>query len=335
MVWQHPDGAQRSQLEQEAQLEQAEQVQAQGQAQAQEQGQEQEQEREQEQDQEQEIESVLSRPEVAERLSRRAELHTRQLVRLFARARSGDSEAEERLRQTKEGRQLWESYIESVERRAREEAMLEAERLLVYRNLLALRDQSPQEFARYMAQREWREFANEMEARYGNNLAQLSLGTNETQSAQTDVRRTATNDRWQSGGASVGSRLDVDTVFERLRSRPYAKLLTERDWEELDPTNFQDMDPSEAIAEMSERFARLVEKRKAASPTVRAAQEKNNLKNAVQKMPPVPATGLYGEPWWLNMEEESEHAKFIDAFNENPGDPVLRKRYAEYRSKMR
>mgnify|MGYP001771055469 CR=1 FL=1 len=75
------------QQEQEAQLEQAEQVQAQGQGQAQEQGQErgqgQEQEREQEQDQEQEIESVLSRPEVAERLSRRAELHTRQLVRLL------------------------------------------------------------------------------------------------------------------------------------------------------------------------------------------------------------------------------------------------------------
>ncbi len=268
--------------------------------------------------QEDELEAVLSRPEVAERVTRRAELHTRQLVRLFERAEAGDEEAAERLRASREGRRL----LELLERRARDWAAQEAQRLAVYRDLLALREQSPQEFARYMASREWREFANEMEERYGQNLAALPLTPTQPSQQPAQVTR-------QSQGASRVDELELDALFERLRSRPLAKLLTERDWEQLDPTNFQDQDPREAMAAMTERFAELVARRRAASPTARAERERSGVRQALRGLPPAPTGG----PWWLEVQEGSDLDQMLDAYNQNPKDPALRKWFSQMRER--
>jgi hypothetical protein len=279
------------------------------------------------------VDDVLSRPEVAERVNRRVELHTRQLVRLFRRAQDGDEAALARLMDSREGRQLWQEHQERLRQAAAEQARQDAVRLLAYRDLMQLRDRDPATYARYMSTREWRQFANEIEEQYGDQLPHLigmmtdgagtGTGGDGHQTGVTAVGRGPSPASAPAPAARGNGRFDVDldALFERLKGRPTAKYLTARDWEELDPVNYADMDPGEAAAAMADRYAELVVKRRQQAPPAQARAQREAVRRAVAESPPPMPTGS-----WLEQLDDDAQA-IIDAYLADP--KTYRKQYEE------
>lgn len=231
------------------------------------------------------IDELLSRPEIAERLSRRTELHTRQLSRLFKRAVAGDDEALRRLLDDRNGRVLWESHTESIDSMVSALTREELERLDAWRMLLELRDTNPAAYAAHMRSREWFEFAHDMMQRYGDDLNRIgrrygsALASSSGSVGMEDGgavgghagpigQGTAARDRGQPAGRDAArTDLSVWRLYDRLMASDHARVLSDRDREELDPEAFADLPPMEAVTRMVDRFVDLVRRRSGAGST--------------------------------------------------------------------
>lgn len=238
---------------------------------------------------------------VADR-ERERERERERTARRFAQALEGNEEAAAWLRQQRLGR-----YIERGEAAvsgrvsSRADVLAQGQRFVA--DLDALRDADPFAFAEKMRD-------PEVSERYAQWRAHLGM------KAQPPVRVAAT------------AAAAAEEAYADLRADADAALLTDDDWDDLDPDNFADLSPAKAVNAMNKAFRVAVAKAQAKTKTAPAearrrsvARQADAVEAALAKAPPVAGGG--------SAPRQSFDA-IRDAFLDNP-TPANRTAYEKAR----
>lgn len=236
--------------------------------------------------------------------------HTDRMARLARQLMEGSPDVSQRARATLSadpyGQQIVESWDRSRSRIAATDGRVLTDAERTFSDLEKMRVSSPLEFGRVMADKRWRQWYDAME-------------------------------EWTQSPADDGADRDpiVDAAWNALQARPGADLLSEEDWEQVDPD--PGVEPATAVVDMTSRFERLVARRRIeqsrkplAARAERLTQENNALRRARSTAPP--AVGAAGQaPTSLS----SLHDKFLEGVEAGTTTRAQREAYYRARSEQR
>lgn len=192
---------------------------------------------------------------------RREFTHPDQVSRYLRNALArGDTDAIERLQRDPEARKTYAALSDAIEVRAleRAQAITAAER--AFADLEQLRQFDRDTFSEQLADPEVADFYAQM-------------------------RKWKTN---QSQRAPSAPASPLTSFYRTLRADPEAAVLSDEDWERLDPDNFNQYEPAAAQIRMTRELDRLIAQRKArpARPADPNAVNKQAVRDAVRNAPP-------------------------------------------------
>lgn len=259
-------------------------------------------------------------------LNRRARSVLEQTRRDLRKVLAGDKQAERFL--AREGKRLLHLFREreqDLRSQAEQEKLQEIYRFFLaepkYRELIALRDEDPAEFARQVFDPEVRAFLDRMQRLEAE--ARQFAGLGPTTGAG---RPTANRER---DGASR-----LMDVYDELHDIDQAELLSDEDWDELHPDNFTDVSPQTAAKRMRQLFySKLVERSKGRATgrrtTGRPVAEEEEQETAARPRPVGAVRPPSGRPAATPGGGDA-----VELYLTDPTNPAARAAYERYRKRL-
>lgn len=235
---------------------------------------------------------------------RREFTHPDQLARYMRNAIArGDQDAIERISRDKEAAKTYAALNEAIEVRAAERAQAIAQSEQAWSNLEQLREYDPQAFGEKLSDPDVAAFYGEMR-RY--------------KASQNGLRPAAPQ---QSAALSF---------YRTLRADPDAAVLTDEDWDTLDPDNFSQYEPAVAQMRMTRALDRLIAQRtngKAAKPNPNAVNPQA-VRDAIRNAPPT----VGGTPP-ANMSDTDIREAYLRGVDEGRVPDHIRQAYQQMRQR--